>query len=439
MDTMNLLKKSYMDAGISPEVYDYCHGISSRMKDRFAQIDQVAELNQIKVLRAMQKNRVSAACFESSTGYGYDDLGRETLEAVYADVFRAESALVRPQLTCGTHALTVALSAMLRPGDELLSPVGRPYDTLEGVIGTREVNPPGSLKEFGISYRQVDLLPDGSFDFERIKAALRDNTKLVTIQRSKGYDPRPTLSVERIGELIAFIKSIKPDVICMVDNCYGEFVEKIEPTDVGADMCVGSLIKNPGGGLAPIGGYIVGKKECVERAAYRLTAPGLGKELGASLGVNRSFYQGLFLAPQVVAGALKGAVFAANIYEKLGFDVVPNGTESRHDIIQAVVLGSPEGVIKFCKGIQAAAPVDSFVDPEPWAMPGYDSDVIMAAGAFVQGSSIELSADGPIKPPYAVYFQGGITWYHSKYGIMMSLEKLVEAGIVDKSQIIHRF
>ena len=439
MDTMNLLKKSYMDAGISPEVYDYCHGISSRMKDRFAQIDQVAELNQIKVLRAMQKNRVSAACFESSTGYGYDDLGRETLEAVYADVFRAESALVRPQLTCGTHALTVALSAMLRPGDELLSPVGRPYDTLEGVIGTREVNPPGSLKEFGISYRQVDLLPDGSFDFERIKAALRDNTKLVTIQRSKGYDPRPTLSVERIGELIAFIKSIKPDVICMVDNCYGEFVEKIEPTDVGADMCVGSLIKNPGGGLAPIGGYIVGKKECVERAACRLTAPGLGKELGASLGVNRSFYQGLFLAPQVVAGALKGAIFAANIYEKLGFDVVPNGTESRHDIIQAVVLGTPEGVIKFCKGIQAAAPVDSFVDPEPWAMPGYDSDVIMAAGAFVQGSSIELSADGPIKPPYAVYFQGGITWYHSKYGIMMSLEKLVEAGIVDKSQIIHRF
>lgn len=376
MDTMNLLKKSYMDAGISPEVYDYCHGISSRMKDRFAQIDQVAELNQIKVLRAMQKNRVSAACFESSTGYGYDDLGRETLEAVYADVFRAESALVRPQLTCGTHALTVALSAMLRPGDELLSPVGRPYDTLEGVIGTREVNPPGSLKEFGISYRQVDLLPDGSFDFERIKAALRDNTKLVTIQRSKGYDPRPTLSVERIGELIAFIKSIKPNVICMVDNCYGEFVETIEPTEVGADLCVGSLIKNPGGGLAPIGGYIVGKEKLVDLCAYRLTAPGLGKEVGATLGVNQAFFQGFFLAPTVTAGALKGAIFAANVYEGLGFPVVPDGTESRHDIIQAVTLGSPEAVIAFCKGIQAGSPVDSHVAPEPYAMPGYHSDVL---------------------------------------------------------------
>lgn len=429
MDTMNLLKKSYMDAGISPEVYDYCHGISSRMKDRFAQIDQVAELNQIKVLRAMQKNRVSAACFESSTGYGYDDLGRETLEAVYADVFRAESALVRPQLTCGTHALTVALSAMLRPGDELLSPVGRPYDTLEGVIGTREVNPPGSLKEFGISYRQVDLLPDGSFDFERIKAALRDNTKLVTIQRSKGYDPRPTLSVERIGELIAFIKSIKPDVICMVDNCYGEFVETIEPTEVGADLCVGSLIKNPGGGLAPIGGYIVGKEKLVDLCAYRLTAPGLGKEVGATLGVNQAFFQGFFLAPTVTAGALKGAIFAANVYEGLGFPVVPDGTESRHDIIQAVTLGSPEAVIAFCKGIQAGSPVDSHVAPEPYAMPGYHSDVIMAAGAFVQGSSIELSADGPIEPPYAVYFQGGLTWYHARFGITMS-QYLVQENLV---------
>ena len=430
MDTMNLLKKSYMDAGISPEVYDYCHGISSRMKDRFAQIDQVAELNQIKVLRAMQKNRVSAACFESSTGYGYDDLGRETLEAVYADVFRAESALVRPQLTCGTHALTVALSAMLRPGDELLSPVGSPYDTLEGVIGTREVNPPGSLKEFGISYRQVDLLPDGSFDFERIKAALRDNTKLVTIQRSKGYDPRPTLSVERIGELIAFIKSIKPDVICMVDNCYGEFVETIEPTEVGADLCVGSLIKNPGGGLAPIGGYIVGKEKLVDLCAYRLTAPGLGKEVGATLGVNQAFFQGFFLAPTVTAGALKGAIFAANVYEGLGFPVVPDGTESRHDIIQAVTLGSPEAVIAFCKGIQAGSPVDSHVAPEPYAMPGYHSDVIMAAGAFVQGSSIELSADGPIEPPYAVYFQGGLTWYHARFGITMSLQYLVQENLV---------
>ena len=433
MDTMNLLKKSYMDAGISPEVYDYCHGISSRMKDRFAQIDQVAELNQIKVLRAMQKNRVSAACFESSTGYGYDDLGRETLEAVYADVFRAESALVRPQLTCGTHALALALMSNLRPGDELLSPVGKPYDTLEEVIGIRPSK--GSLAEYGITYSQVDLLADGSFDFEGIKKAINEKTKLVTIQRSKGYATRPTLSVERIGQLIAFVKEIKPDVICMVDNCYGEFVEDREPLQVGADMIVGSLIKNPGGGLAPIGGYIVGKKECVENAAYRLTSPGLGKEVGASLGVIQSFYQGLFLAPTVVSGALKGAIFAANIYEKLGLKVVPNGTESRHDIIQAVEFGNRDAMIAFCEGIQAAAPVDSYVTPEPWAMPGYDSDVIMAAGAFVQGSSIELSADGPVKPPYAVYFQGGLTWYHAKLGILMSLQKLYERNLVNIDEV----
>ncbi len=427
---MELLKETYLSAGISPQVYDFCDEIAEGLKERFTHIDEIAEYNQIKVLHAMQKHRVSAACFESSTGYGYDDLGRETLESVYAEVFGAEAALVRPQLTCGTHALTVALSAILRPGDELLSPVGRPYDTLEGVIGTRENNPPGSLKEFGISYRQVDLLPDGSFDFEGIKKALRPNTKLVTIQRSKGYDPRPTLSVQRIGELISYIKSIKPEVICMVDNCYGEFVEISEPTQVGADMMVGSLIKNPGGGLAPIGGYIVGREELVDLCAYRLTAPGLGKEVGATLGINRSFFQGFFLAPTVVAGALKGAIFAANVYEKLGYSVVPNGTESRHDIIQAVTLGSAEAVIAFCKGIQAGSPVDSHVAPEPYAMPGYHSDVIMAAGAFIQGSSIELSADGPIEPPYAVYFQGGLTWYHARFGITMSLQYLVQEGIV---------
>ncbi len=377
----------------------------------------------------MQDNRVSDIHFAATTGYGYNDLGRDTLEAVYASAFHGESALVRPQLTCGTHALAVALASNLRPGDELLSPVGKPYDTLEEVIGIRDSV--GSLKEYGVSYRQVDLLPDGSFDFENIRKAINEKTKLVTIQRSKGYATRPTLSVARIGELISFIKSIKPEVICMVDNCYGEFVETIEPTDVGADMIVGSLIKNPGGGLAPIGGYIVGRKDCIERAAYRLSAPGLGKEVGASLGLNQSFYQGFFLAPTVVAGALKGAVFAANIYEKLGFDVIPNGTESRHDIIQAITFGKPEGVIAFCQGIQAAAPVDSYVAPEPWDMPGYDAPVIMAAGAFVQGSSIELSADGPIKPPYAVYFQGGLTWYHAKLGILMSLQKLVDAGMVD--------
>ena len=328
----------------------------------------------------------------------------------------------------GTHALHVALSGNLRPGDELLSPVGKPYDTLEEVIGIRDSV--GSLKEYGVVYRQVDLFEDGSFDYEGIAAAINERTKLVTIQRSKGYATRPTLSVKRIGELISFIKNIKPDVICMVDNCYGEFVETLEPTDVGADMIVGSLIKNPGGGLAPIGGYIVGRKDCIERASYRLSAPGLGKEVGASLGLNQQLYQGLFLSPVVVSGALKGAIFAANIYERLGYGVVPDGSESRHDIIQAITFGTPEGVISFCKGIQAAAPVDSYVTPEPWDMPGYDSPVIMAAGAFVQGSSIELSADGPIKPPYAVYFQGGLTWYHAKLGILKSLQQLLDDGVL---------
>ena len=399
------------------------------LKERFEAIDRVAEYNQAKVIGAMQKNRVSAQCFAATTGYGYDDVGRDNLERVYADVFHTEAALVRPQITCGTHALTVALSANLLPGDELLSPVGRPYDTLEEVIGIRPST--CSLKEYGVSYRQVDLLPDNSFDWDGIRAAINERTKVVTIQRSKGYQTRPTFSVGQIGELIAFVKSIKPDLVCMVDNCYGEFVETIEPSDVGADMTVGSLIKNPGGGLAPIGGYIVGTKRCVERCAYRLSAPGLGQEVGANLGIMPAFYQGFFMAPTVVAGALKGAIFAANIYEKLGFRVVPNSTESRHDIIQAVELGSPERMLAFCEGIQAAAPVDSYVRPEPWPMPGYDSDVIMAAGAFVQGSSIELSADGPIREPYAVYFQGGLTWYHAKLGILMSLQKLYEAGLVE--------
>ena len=418
----------YEQLGIEKKVLEFGKEIEGLLSERFAAIDETAEYNQLKVIKAMQDNRVSDIHFAATTGYGYNDLGRDTLEDVYASVFHTESALVRPNLISGTHALHVALSGNLRPGDELLSPVGKPYDTLEEVIGIRESA--GSLKEYGVIYRQVDLLPDGSFDFDGIAAAVNEKTKLVTIQRSKGYATRPTLSVERIGQLIAFIKGRKPDVICMVDNCYGEFVERMEPADVGADMMVGSLIKNPGGGLAPIGGYIAGRKDCIDRASYRLTAPGLGREVGASLGLNQSFYQGLFLAPTVVAGALKGAVFAANVYEKLGFSVVPNSTEPRHDIIQAVTFGKPEGVIAFCQGIQAAAPVDSFVTPEPWAMPGYDAPVIMAAGAFVQGASIELSADGPIKPPYAVYFQGGLTWYHAKLGILMSMQKLKDAGLI---------
>lgn len=427
------LNNLYGQLGLEETVLDYGRKIEKSLKERFDAIDQVVEYNQMKVIKAMQDNRVSDVHFAATSGYGYNDLGRDTLEDVYASVFHAEAALVRPQLTCGTHALAVALSSNLRPGDELLSPVGKPYDTLEEVIGIRPSA--GSLAEYGVTYRQVDLLEDGSFDYEGIKAAINEKTKLVTIQRSKGYQTRPTLSVAQIGELIAFIKNIRSDIICMVDNCYGEFVEVIEPTDVGADLCVGSLIKNPGGGLAPIGGYIVGKEEYVNQAAYRLTSPGLGKEVGATLGVMTSFYQGLFLAPTVVGGALKGAIFAANIYERLGYAVVPNKDESRHDIIQAVTFGTPEGVIAFCKGIQAAAPVDSYVEPEPWAMPGYDSDVIMAAGAFVQGSSIELSADAPIKPPYAVYFQGGLTWQHARFGILKSLQKLKEAGVVTKEQL----
>ena len=424
------IKTQYAALGISEEVYAYGEKIESTLKDRFAAIDEIAEYNQLKVLAAMQTHKVSEACLLGTTGYGYNDLGRDTLEQVYASVFHTQDALVRPQITCGTHALALALLSNLRPGDELLSPVGKPYDTLEEVIGIRPSK--GSLKEYGISYRQVDLLPDGSFDYENIKNAINERTRMVTIQRSKGYQTRPTLSVARIGELIAYIKGIKPDIICMVDNCYGEFVEKLEPSDVGADMVAGSLIKNPGGGLAPIGGYIAGTRECVENAAYRLTSPGLGKEVGASLGILNAFYQGLFLAPTVTAGALKGAIFAANIYERLGFAVVPNGQESRHDIIQAVTFGTPEGVIAFCQGIQGAAPVDGHVSPEPWDMPGYDSQVIMAAGAFVSGSSIELSADGPIKPPYAVYFQGGLTWQHAKFGILKSLQALVDKGIVSK-------
>lgn len=418
----------YQKLGISREVLAFGTKIEAELKERFAKIDEIAEFNQLKVIGAMQEHHVSESCLYPSSGYGYNDVGRDTLEEVYATAFGCEACLVRPQIACGTHALAVALAGNVRPGDEILSPVGKPYDTLEEVIGIRPSK--GSLAEYGVTYRQVELLSDGTFDYEGIKNAIHEKTRLVEIQRSKGYLTRPTFSVEQIGKLIRFIKSIKPDVICMVDNCYGEFVEMQEPSELGADLIVGSLIKNPGGGLAPVGGYIAGKTEYVENAAYRLSAPGLGKEVGASLGTNLPFYQGFFLAPTVVAGALKGAVFAANIYERLGFKVFPGGSDERYDIIQAVEFGTPEGVIAFCQGIQAAAPVDSYVTPEPWAMPGYDSDVIMAAGAFVQGSSIELSADGPIKPPYTVYFQGGLTWQHAKLGILMSFQKLLEAGLV---------
>ena len=423
----------YHQLGISKEVLHFGQSIEEDLKERFAEFDKIAEYNQLKVIKAMQDNRVSTDCFHYVSGYGYNDHGRDVLEEVYASVFSTEAALVRPQITCGTHALALALGANLRHGDELISPVGKPYDTLEEVIGIRPSK--GSLAEYGVTYKQVELLENGSFDYGAIKNAITSTTKMATIQRSKGYQARPSFSVQQIGELISFIKEINPTIICMVDNCYGEFVEVIEPSDVRADMVVGSLIKNPGGGLAPLGGYIAGRQDLIDNCAFRLTSPGLGKEVGASLGVMQSFFQGLFLAPTVVASALKSAVFAANIYEKLGFKVIPNGTQSRHDIIQAVELGTPEGVIAFCQGIQGAAPVDSYVTPEPWAMPGYNSEVIMAAGAFVQGSSIELSADGPIKPPYVVYFQGGLTWAHGKFGILKSLQKLVEAGVVSSNKL----
>ncbi len=421
------MEEIYQELGISPAVLRRGEAVLEGLRKRFEAVDRVAEYNQAKVLAAMQKNRVSAACFAATTGYGYGDVGRDVLEKVYAGAFHTEAALVRPQIACGTHALAVALSANLRPGDELLSPVGRPYDTLEEVIGIRPS--PCSLAEYGVTYREAGLKPDGGFDYDAIRAAITPSTRLITIQRSKGYAERPSFSVAQIGELIAFCKGIKPDVLCMVDNCYGEFVERLEPSDVGADMIVGSLIKNPGGGLAPIGGYICGTGACVSRCAYRLSAPGLGQEVGASLGVLPALYQGFFLAPTVVAGALKGAIFAAKLYEGLGFRVIPGGDEERHDIIQAVELGSESGMLAFCEGIQAAAPVDSAAVPVPWDMPGYEDPVVMAAGAFVQGSSIELSADGPIRPPYAVYFQGGLTWYHAKLGILQSLQKLVDAGL----------
>jgi cystathionine beta-lyase family protein involved in aluminum resistance len=422
------LQQQYEKMGISKNVFDMCQQIENSLKERFAEIDSVTECNQLKVLKAMQEHKLSEAHFAGTTGYGYNDLGRETLEKVYATIFGTESALVRPQITCGTHALALALSANLRPGDELISPVGKPYDTMEEIIGIRPSK--GSLAEYGVTYKQVELLEDGTFDYPAIQNAISDKTKMMTIQRSKGYLTRPTFSVKQIGELIAFIKGINPNIICMVDNCYGEFVELQEPSDVGADMVVGSLIKNPGGGLAPIGGYICGTKECVENAYYRLTAPGLGGEVGATLGVNKDFFQGLFNAPQVVGGALKGAIFAASLYEKLGFECVPNSTESRHDIIQAITFHDPQKVIAFCEGIQYAAPVDSHVTPTPWAMPGYDCDVIMAAGAFISGASIELSADAPMHEPYTVYFQGGLSYHHAKLGIMKSLAQMEHKNLI---------
>jgi cystathionine beta-lyase family protein involved in aluminum resistance len=418
----------YGKFGIDDNVIAFASEVEKGLGERFAEIDKNAEYNALKVIKAMQDSCVSEACLHGTTGYGYNDIGREKLEEVYSRVFHTEAALVRPLISCGTHALSTALFAVLRPGDEMISITGKPYDTLEEVIGIRPSK--GSLAEFGVTYKQVELTPEGTFDHEAIRNAISEKTKLVEIQRSKGYLNRPSLSVKEIGEAIKTVKSVRSDIICMVDNCYGEFVDTIEPSDVGADMCVGSLIKNPGGGLAPIGGYIAGTEEIVDLCGIRLTSPGLGREVGASLEVNSRLFQGLFMAPTVTASALKGAIFAANCYERLGYEVIPDGTEKRNDIIQAVTMKTPEALVAFCKGIQKAAPVDSYVDPEPDEMPGYDSKVIMAAGAFVQGSSIELSADGPLREPYSVYFQGGLTWPSAKLGIIMTIQQLKNEGII---------
>lgn len=426
---MNLKEYIVENFDIDKKVVDFCEKEEEKIKDKFLDIEKIAEINQYKVLRAMQKNKLSDIHFASTTGYGYNDLGRDVLESIYADVFHTESALVRPQIISGTHALTVALFGNLRYGDEILSPVGKIYDTLEGVIGhKREVR--GSLKEHGVSFRQVDLLENGNIDYDSVAKAITPKTKLAAIQRSKGYCLRPSLTVDEIKKLIDFIKNIRSDIICMVDNCYGEFVDIIEPSDVGADLVVGSLIKNPGGGLAPVGGYIAGKNEFVENAAYRLTSPGLGKEVGPTLGITPALIQGLFLAPQVVSSSLKGAVFASRIFKDLGYNVMPQPDEKRADIVQAIQMTDEKELIQFCQGIQKGAPVDSYVVPEPWDMPGYDCPVIMAAGAFVQGSSIELSADAPIKEPYIVYLQGGLTWHHAKIGIIVALNKMYNANLI---------
>ncbi|HCC06679.1 MAG TPA: hypothetical protein DEP72_00740 [Clostridiales bacterium] len=407
---------------ISKKLIDIAYDIENKLHNKFMEIDKIAEYNQYKVLKAFQQNKVSEMHFGSTTGYGYNDAGRDIVESVYADVFKTESALVRSQMVCGTHALSVALSANLKPGDEMLCPVGKPYDTLASVIGTNGAR--GSLIEYGVTYRQVDLLPDHGFDYENIKKAINTKTKLIEIQRSRGYSTRASFSVKEIENLIKYIRGIKGDVTILVDNCYGEFVEYIEPSEVGADMVVGSLIKNPGGGIAPIGGYIVGKTEYIDNASYKLTCPGLGKEVGASLGLNRNFLQGLFLAPQTVSASLKGAIFSAAIMEKLEFEVSPKANDNRTDIVQQLNMRTPENVIKFCQGIQKASPIDSHAIPQPWDMPGYDDQVIMAAGTFVQGSSIELSADAPIRPPYTVYLQGGLTYSHAKIGTLIAIDNM---------------
>lgn len=423
MDKNKFIKDNF---GISDKTLKLVSEAEESIKEQFKHIENICEINQLRVMKAFADNRVSDSHFVATTGYGYDDLGRDTLDRVYADIMGAEDALVRHNFISGTHTISTALFAVLRPNDILVSITGKPYDTLEEVIGIQGEAGNGSLKDFAVKYVQIDLKHDGTPDLEQIKFTLTHmNVKAITIQRSKGYGWRPTYSAKDIGALIEFVKEISPETICIVDNCYGEFVETEEPTAYGADLIAGSLIKNPGGGLAPTGGYIAGKQKYVELCAYRLTSVGIGKEAGASLGFNRQMYQGLFMAPHVVSQALKAAVLCSAVFEKLGFEVDPKPNEIRHDIIQSIKFGDPDKVTAFCQGIQKGAPVDSFVTPEPWDMPGYSSQVIMAAGAFVQGASIELSADAPIKPPYIAYMQGGLTYESAKLGIMVAADKML--------------
>ena len=443
MDHREYLIKNF---DIDERVIDLVQSTESRLAERFAGIDDITAICQMKVLKAFQDNHINATHFDWSTGYGYDDAGREAVERVYASVFGTEAALVRPNIVNGTHAIAATLLGMLRPGDELIEVTGTPYDTLQTVIGRDSENKAngrtshgllnegvfkGTIRDYGITYKEVALGPDMDVDTDAIRKAVSKDTKVVALQRSTGYDWRPAISLESLRNVTELVHGIDPGIIVMLDNCYGEFVDITEPTEFGVDVMAGSLIKNPGGGLALSGGYIVGRADLIEQISYRLTCPGIGAECGLTFGQNRNVLQGLFIAPRVVNSALKGALLAGNIYDSLGFEVMPAADAKRSDIIQAIKFASPERTVEFCKAIQAAAPIDSYVSPEPWDMPGYADQVVMAAGAFVQGSSIELSADSPIREPYIAYFQGGLTYEHSRYGIIRSLDSLYKKGMIE--------
>ena len=417
------------ELGIRPAVLSLVKEAEEQVKDEFAGIDDITAYNQYKVLAALQKNRIANMHFAWNTGYGYNDPGREAVEKVYADIFGTEAALVRTTIVNGTHALAITLMGILRPGDELIYASGGPYDTLEEVIGIRGEGM-GSLADYGITYRQVELLPDGSLDLETLGSVISEKTKMVCVQRATGYGWRKAITVNQIAELADFVHGIRDDIVCMADNCYGEFLDVKEPTDVGVDVMAGSLIKNPGGGLALSGGYVCGRRDLIEKISYRMTCPGIGGECGLTFGQTRSVLQGIFMAPKVTSGAVKGAILCARVFENLGYPVCPPSSDTRSDIIQAVQLGSAEAVCAFCEGIQAAAPIDSHVTPIPWDMPGYESEVIMAAGAFVQGSSIELSADAPVREPYNVYFQGGLTYEHSRFGVLKAVNQMYQKGLL---------